>query len=143
MRSFEVRSLEELDSADRRGGRAGRLRPVAQRSAGRAPRLRFIQSISAGTDQYDARLVPGTGVRLASGQGVNARAVAEHAMAPHPGDLTRQLHEARDNQAQEDWRGMIGDLAQREDELGGKTLLVVGMGRIGSASRRCWPRPSA
>ena len=30
------------------------------------------------------------------------------------------------------WRGMIGDLAEREDELGAKTLLVVGMGRIGS-----------
>ena len=27
---------------------------------------------------------------------------------------------------------MLGDLTQREDELGGKTLLVVGMGRIGS-----------
>jgi phosphoglycerate dehydrogenase-like enzyme len=27
---------------------------------------------------------------------------------------------------------MIGDLTQREDELGGKTMLVVGMGRIGS-----------
>src|SRR5688500_13939391 len=42
------------------------------------------------------------------------------------------LPEARDNQHQKMWRGMIGDLAQREDELGGKTLLVVGMGRIGS-----------
>src|SRR5207245_5205262 len=39
--------------------------------------------------------------------------------------------EARDNQAQRVWRGMIGDLAQREDELGGKTLLVVGLGQIG------------
>jgi phosphoglycerate dehydrogenase-like enzyme len=27
---------------------------------------------------------------------------------------------------------MLGDLTQREDELGGKTLLIVGMGRIGS-----------
>jgi D-isomer specific 2-hydroxyacid dehydrogenase, NAD binding domain len=26
---------------------------------------------------------------------------------------------------------MIGDLAQREDELGGKTLLIVGLGQIG------------
>ena len=26
---------------------------------------------------------------------------------------------------------MIGDIAAREDELGGKTLLVVGLGRIG------------
>ena len=27
---------------------------------------------------------------------------------------------------------MIGDIAKREDELGGKTLVIVGMGRIGS-----------
>ena len=27
---------------------------------------------------------------------------------------------------------MIGDLSQREDELGGKTLLIAGIGRIGS-----------
>jgi phosphoglycerate dehydrogenase-like enzyme len=27
---------------------------------------------------------------------------------------------------------MIGDLTQREDELGGKTMLIAGMGRIGS-----------
>ena len=46
--------------------------------------------------------------------------------------LARQLPEARDNQAQRNWRGMIGDLAQREDELGGKTLLIVGLGRIGA-----------
>src|SRR5262249_13554311 len=30
------------------------------------------------------------------------------------------------------WRGMIGEIAKREDELGGKVLLIVGMGRIGS-----------
>ena len=31
---------------------------------------------------------------------------------------------------------MIGDLTQREDELGGKTLLIVGMGRIGGRLAR-------
>jgi D-2-hydroxyacid dehydrogenase (NADP+) len=45
--------------------------------------------------------------------------------------LSRSLSEARDNQSQRVWWGMIGDLAQREDELGGKTLLVVGLGDIG------------
>ena len=45
--------------------------------------------------------------------------------------LTRRLPEARDNQHKHVWRGMIGDLTQREDELGGKTLLVVGLGQIG------------
>ena len=46
--------------------------------------------------------------------------------------IARRLPEARDNQHKKVWRGMLGDLTQREDELGGKTLLVVGMGRIGS-----------
>jgi phosphoglycerate dehydrogenase-like enzyme len=46
--------------------------------------------------------------------------------------VARRLPEARDNQHKKFWRGMIGDLSQREDELGGKTMLVVGMGRIGS-----------
>ena len=45
--------------------------------------------------------------------------------------LSRRLPEARDNQAKRVWRGMIGDLSRREDELGGKTLLVVGLGQIG------------
>ena len=30
------------------------------------------------------------------------------------------------------WRGMISEIAAREDELGGKTLLIVGLGRIGA-----------
>jgi phosphoglycerate dehydrogenase-like enzyme len=46
--------------------------------------------------------------------------------------LKRHLHVARDNQAKRYWRGMISDLTQREDELSGKTLLIVGLGRIGS-----------
>jgi len=45
--------------------------------------------------------------------------------------LSRRLPEARDNQAKRVWRGMIGDPSQREDELDGKTLLVVGLGQIG------------
>ena len=96
----------------------------------RAPRLRFVQSLSAGTDQYDRALFQAQGVRLASGQGVNERAVAEHAMGLILA-LTRQIHLARDNQARRHWRRMIGDLAIREDELGGKTLAIVGFGRIG------------
>ena len=96
-----------------------------------AKRLKFIQSISAGTDQYDKRLLRDRGVRVASAAGVNAQAVAEHAMALVLA-LSRRLPEARDNQHARHWRGMIGDIARREDELAGKTLLVVGMGRIGS-----------
>ena len=96
----------------------------------RAGRLRFIQSIGAGTDQFPRDELKRRGVRLASARGVNARAVAEHAMALILA-LSRRLPEARDNQAKRVWRGMIGDLAEREDEIGGKRLLVVGLGDIG------------
>lgn len=97
----------------------------------RAGRLRLIQSISAGVDQYDRTALGAAGIRLASAQGANARAVSEHALALMLA-LARRLPEARDNQARHVWRGMIGDAAIREDEMGGRTLLVVGLGRIGS-----------
>ncbi|QXM25332.1 D-2-hydroxyacid dehydrogenase [Elioraea tepida] len=100
-----------------------------------AKKLRFIQSISAGVDQYDRAVLAAHGIRLASAQGANARAVSDHAMALILA-LFRRLPEARDNQARRFWRGMIGDLSRREDELGGKTLLVVGLGRIGGRLAR-------
>ena len=96
-----------------------------------ATKLQFIQSISSGMDQYSKELLGAKGIRLASGAGVNARAVAEHALSLILA-VFRRLPEARDNQHKKVWRGMLGDLTQREDELGGKTVLIVGMGRIGS-----------
>jgi phosphoglycerate dehydrogenase-like enzyme len=131
LRQFEVRTLEDLE---RRAGEADVLvLSGLWRNAllDRAPKLRLVQSMSAGTDQYDKALFAQRGVRLASAQGVNERAVAEHAMGLILA-LTRQLHLSRDNQHARHWRGMIGDRALREDELGGKALVVVGMGRIGS-----------
>jgi D-2-hydroxyacid dehydrogenase (NADP+) len=128
---FEVRTFEELE---RRAGEAdvlavsGLWRNTLLASA---PKLRFVQSFSAGTDQYDKALFAKAGVRLANAQGVNERAVAEHAMALILA-LTRQLHKARDNQRERRWRGMIGDRPLREQELGGKTLIVIGLGRIGA-----------
>jgi phosphoglycerate dehydrogenase-like enzyme len=128
---FEVRSLEDLKAriADVdvllcSGLWRNELIPLA-------PRLAFIQSISAGTDQYSRDALVAAGIRTASAQGVNERAVAEHAMALILA-VTRQIPQARDNQSAKTWRGMIGDIAKREDELGGKVLLIVGLGRIGS-----------
>jgi D-2-hydroxyacid dehydrogenase (NADP+) len=95
-----------------------------------ATKLSFIQSIGSGTDQFDKAQLAARKIRLASAAGVNARAVSEHAMSLILA-LTRRLPEARDNQARRVWRGMISDPAQREDELTGKTLLIIGLGRIG------------
>jgi phosphoglycerate dehydrogenase-like enzyme len=66
---------------------------------------------------------------------VNEVAVAEHAMALILA-LARRLPEARDNQKRHAWRQMIADLNTREDELAGKTLLIIGLGRIGGRLAR-------
>ena len=128
---FEVRSLDDLkarisgvDVLLCSGLWRNELIPAA-------PRLAFIQSISAGTDQYSRDALGAAGIRVASAQGVNERAVAEHAIALILA-MARQIPEARDNQTAKTWRGMIGDISKREDELGGKTLVIAGLGRIGS-----------
>lgn len=97
----------------------------------KAKKLKFIQSIGAGYDQFPLEELKKRGIRLASARGVNAAAVSEHAMAMVLA-LARQIHTGRDNQAKHHWRGMIGDLSKREDELGGKTMLIAGLGTIGS-----------
>ena len=96
-----------------------------------AKKLKYIQSISSGMNQFSEELIGKAGVKLCSGAGVNAVAVAEHAISLILA-VARRLPEARDNQHKKFWRGMIGDLTTREDEISGKTMLVVGMGRIGS-----------
>jgi phosphoglycerate dehydrogenase-like enzyme len=98
--------------------------------APKAKKLKLIQSISAGTDQYDRAVLKAHGIRLASAQGVNANAVAEHAISLMLA-LSRQLHFLRDFQHARHWRPMQGDRRIREDEIEGKTVLIVGMGGIG------------
>ena len=98
--------------------------------APKARKLKLIQSMSAGTDQYDKAVLKSHGIRLASAQGVNANAVAEHAISLML-SLSRQLHFLRDHQSGKHWRPMQGDRRIREDEIQGKTVLIVGMGGIG------------
>ena len=133
--SFEVRSpedlIERIPDADVLVISGLWRDPLVER----AGKLRFVQSIGAGTDQFARAALQQRGIRLASARGVNARAVAEHAMALILA-LARRLPEARDNQRQHVWRGMIGDISGREDELGGKTLLIVGLGDIGGRLAR-------
>jgi phosphoglycerate dehydrogenase-like enzyme len=95
-----------------------------------APHLAFVQSISAGINNFGQDAFRARGVRLASAQGANAIAVAEHAMALMLA-LNRLIPEGRDNQGKSHWRGMIANPATRERELHGQTLLIVGLGGIG------------
>ncbi|MGD0429821.1 MAG: D-2-hydroxyacid dehydrogenase [Acetobacteraceae bacterium] len=135
IQNFEVRDAADLD---RRIGEADVVLASEMWHNGLIPiasRLRFIQSISSGTNQYDTMALAERGIRLASAAGTNAQAVAEHAIGLILA-IMRHLPEARDNQVKAHWRGMIGDPAVREDELGGKTLAIVGLGRIGQRLAR-------
>ena len=100
-----------------------------------ATNVRFIQACGAGFDQFDLDALRRRGVRLANASGVNRNAVSDHAMALLLA-LVRHIHTGRDRQRERVWRGMISDLGRREDELDGKTLVVYGLGAIGSRLAR-------
>lgn len=131
IRSFEVRTLDELKARIAEANVLSVSGFWRNEFAEHAKQLAFIQSISAGTDQYSREILGAAGIRVASAQGVNERAVAEHAIGLILA-VARKLPMAFANQAAHKWRGLISEIAQREDELGGKTLVIVGMGRIGS-----------
>lgn len=132
---FQVRSLEELQA------RAAEADVIVASMMWRnellalSTKLRFVQSISAGTDQYDRAAFSARGVRLASAAGVNANAVAEHAMAMILG-IERHIVSGRDNQRSAHWRPMVSVIAEREAEVCGRTMVIVGLGRIGSRLAR-------
>ena len=60
-------------------------------------RLKLIQVAGAGYDQFDVDAIRSKGIRMVNGRGVNANAVAEHALALILG-ISRQTHLARDAQ---------------------------------------------
>ena len=130
IRHWEVRTLDELKA--RAGGADVLVVSGLWRNEllAAAPKLRFVQSISAGVDQYDKAAFAERGVRLASAQGANAQAVAEHAMTLLLA-VSRRMGEAARHQATRHWRPMISDRSVREFELSVRTLLVVGLGGIG------------
>ena len=130
IRSVEVRNREDLDRAIPNADVLVVSGLWRNDLVAVGKKLKFIQSIGAGTNQFPRDALAAQGIRLASAAGVNANAVSEHAITLILA-LARRIPEARDNQHKRFWRGMIGDLTQREDELGGKTLLIVGTGRIG------------
>lgn len=128
--SFEVRSVEELQA------RAAEADVLVCSGYWRntlpelAPRLKYVQALSSGTDAFDREILKKHGITLCNAAGANAAAVAEHAVGLMLG-MVRRLFVARDDQHRKHWSGMKGDFAIREDELAGKTAIVVGMGHIG------------
>ncbi|MEJ2580832.1 MAG: NAD(P)-dependent oxidoreductase [Acidobacteriota bacterium] len=100
------------------------------------PRLRWVQVGSAGVERYLEIPQLGSGeVLLTNGQKLASPEIAEHVMALTRA-LARGLGHAVTAQNRETWiRSEIDDLASLQ-RLRGKTMLVVGLGGIGTEVAR-------
>jgi phosphoglycerate dehydrogenase-like enzyme len=99
-----------------------------------ARRLRVLVWLHSGCDELDLGTLKRRGIQLANVRGGNAIAVAEHAMALMLGLAKRLLikHQAVvDARWTPPW-----DLRHSGVHLEGKTLVVVGLGQIGTAVAR-------
>ena len=86
--------------------------------------LKWMQSISSGLDHYPLEDLAAAGIRLTSGRGANAPAVAEHAFALLLA-VTRRIGKSVRYSDRRLWRQGMGF------ELAGKTLGVLGLGTVG------------
>ena len=100
-----------------------------------AHKLKYIQSISAGYEQFPVDKLRRRGIYLCTASTVNADAVSHHAMSLVL-SLVRQLHIARDNQTSQYWRPWVSDRNRREQDLCKTTMLIIGLGEIGSRLSR-------
>ncbi len=93
------------------------------------PSLRWIAGAGAGIEQYPLDRLRAHQVVLTTAAGVHAECVAEHAFALLLA-LTRRIGESVRNMTRRQWIELPGE------ELAGKKLGIVGLGRIGEAVAR-------
>jgi len=131
MRHFQAWSVDELETTIPQAHVVAVSALWRHHLLERAQNLQYLQALSVGLDNFDVDALRSRGVRIANAAGITTNSVAEHALALML-SLSRRLHLARDEQRARTWRGRIADPAGREDTLGGKTILIVGLGAIGS-----------
>ena len=98
----------------------------------RAGRLRWLSSVAAGLDGIVTPALLGRGVALTSASGVHGPNIAEHVLAMML-MFTRGLPALFRAQLARRWERNHTSRSGAFAELTGKTLLVVGLGRIGEA----------
>jgi phosphoglycerate dehydrogenase-like enzyme len=92
-------------------------------------RLGWVQSVSAGVEQFPVDSLADAGITLTSARGVHAPQVAEHVFALILA-MTRGVGIAMRDAVGAVWRQRMGE------ELGGKTIGILGLGSIGEEVAR-------
>jgi phosphoglycerate dehydrogenase-like enzyme len=98
----------------------------------RAGRLRWLSSVAAGLDEIASPALLSRGVALTSASGVHGPNIAEHLLAMIL-MFTRGLPRLFRAQLARRWERDATSRSDGPGELTGKTLLIVGLGRIGEA----------
>lgn len=100
-----------------------------------AKNLKWIQTQLVGVDRYLFPEVIESTVILTNAGGVNSTAVSEHVIGMML-CLSRKLHFFIRNQTERKWKKSDAELLPQLEELSGKTLGVIGLGRIGTEIAR-------
>jgi D-2-hydroxyacid dehydrogenase (NADP+) len=98
----------------------------------RAGRLRWFSSVAAGLDGIVTPALLARGVAITNASGVHGPNIAEHVLAMML-MFTRGLPKLFRAQLARRWERSLTSRSQAFGELTGKTLLIVGLGRIGEA----------
>jgi phosphoglycerate dehydrogenase-like enzyme len=101
-----------------------------------ASRLKWIQAWGAGVDRFLFPELVNSPVTLTSAAGVHPTPISEHVLGMML-CFCRKLHVSIRNQGERKWeRFESEDASEQVEELSGKTLGVVGLGRIGAEIAR-------
>ncbi len=100
-----------------------------------ARELRWIQASYVGVESLLYPEVVRSDVTVTNASGVNSVPVAEHVISLML-CLNRKLHLYVRNQMRKQWKTSDRDLIMRMEELSGKTLGIVGIGKIGGEIAR-------
>jgi lactate dehydrogenase-like 2-hydroxyacid dehydrogenase len=100
------------------------------------PDVKLVQTVSAGTNLIDKQTLGELGIRVANNGGGNAIAVSEHTVGLIISTYRKfqlQFNNVRDGS----WAGNIrADWFSQAHEIAGKTVGIIGLGRIGSRVAR-------
>jgi D-3-phosphoglycerate dehydrogenase len=123
----EISAASYLPFIDRADAVLIRTQPMSAEAIGRAERLSIVSRHGVGYDSVDVEALNRRNIPLVVIGDVNSRPVAEHAMLLLLASAKRLLrYDACVRAAEWDYRNSL-----EASELDGKTLLIIGFGRIG------------
>ncbi|MCA1324626.1 2-hydroxyacid dehydrogenase [Herbaspirillum sp. alder98] len=140
---FDVTAFDRVDAGNRDAfaealksahGMIGASLQISNDLLEAAPDLRIASTVSVGVDQFDLNYFRQRGLQLAHTPGVLNEATADTIFALILSSARRVVELAELVKAGQ-WKGSIGE-AQFGVNVHGKTLGMIGMGRIGSAVAR-------